>query len=92
MLNYIQVAEYRQIVVELLTIVSTILLRNPELIFNQTLDLEQLVTDANHMYAKVSIYFENYNLCRITAKFDGKLNEIQAIESLNLLPIYICIQ
>ncbi|KAL3283310.1 hypothetical protein HHI36_006458 [Cryptolaemus montrouzieri] len=52
MLNCIQQAEYRQLVVELLTIVSTILSRNPELVFNQTLDLEQLVKDANYMYSK----------------------------------------
>ncbi|XP_044751763.1 probable phosphorylase b kinase regulatory subunit beta isoform X2 [Coccinella septempunctata] len=61
MLNYIQLAEYRQIVVELLTIVSTILSRNPELIFNQTLDLEQLVIDANLMYAKDNNLQENGN-------------------------------
>ncbi|KAJ8947472.1 hypothetical protein NQ318_009775 [Aromia moschata] len=52
MLNHIQQPEYRQLIVELLTIVSTILGRNPELTFSQPLDLEQLVKDAAHMYAK----------------------------------------
>lgn len=53
MLNHINVPEYRQLIVELLTIVATILGRNPELTFNQPLDLKQLVQDAAHMYAKV---------------------------------------
>lgn len=52
MLNHIQQPEYRQLIVELLTIVSTILARNPELTFNQPLDLKQLVIDAAHMYTK----------------------------------------
>lgn len=55
MLNHIQQPDYRQLIVELLTIVSTILGRNPELTFSQPLDLEQLIKDASHMYAKVSI-------------------------------------
>lgn len=54
MLNYIQQPEYRQLVVELLSIVSTILARNPELTFCHPLDLEQLVKDAALMYTKVS--------------------------------------
>lgn len=53
MLNHIQQPAYRQLVVELLSIVSTILGRNPELIFNQALDLEQLIKDGAHMFAKV---------------------------------------
>lgn len=52
MLNNIQVPEYRQVVVELLCIVSTILRRNPELTFNQPLDLDLLVRNAAHMHAK----------------------------------------
>ncbi|KAK9752586.1 Phosphorylase b kinase C-terminal domain [Popillia japonica] len=52
MLNYIQEPEYRQLVVELLSIVSTILARNPELMFKQPLDLRQLVEDAALMYIK----------------------------------------
>ncbi|XP_050295730.1 probable phosphorylase b kinase regulatory subunit beta isoform X2 [Anthonomus grandis grandis] len=52
MLNHINVPEYRQLIVELLTIVATILGRNPELTFSQPLDLRQLVKDATHMYAK----------------------------------------
>lgn len=55
MLNKIQQPEYRQLIVELLSIVSTILVRNPELSFNQPLDLEQLIKDAAHMYSKVFI-------------------------------------
>lgn len=53
MLNHIQQPEYRQLIVELLSVVATILARNPELTFNQPLDLRQLVEDAAHMYAKV---------------------------------------
>lgn len=53
MLNHIQQPEYRQLIVELLHIVFTILGRNPELTFNQPLDLGQLIKDAAHMYAKV---------------------------------------
>lgn len=52
MLNHVQKPDYRQLIVELLTIVSTILGRNPELTFSQPLDLEQLVRDAAHVYAK----------------------------------------
>lgn len=55
MLNHIQTPEYRQIVVELLCIVSTILRRNPELMFNQPLDLDLLINNASQMYAKVRI-------------------------------------
>lgn len=54
MLNRIQQPEYRQLIVELLSIVSTILARNPELMFNQPLDLRQLVEDAAFMYVKVN--------------------------------------
>ena len=53
MLNCINQPEYRQLVVELLSIVSTILGRNPELVFSKVLDLEQLIKDASEMYAKV---------------------------------------
>ncbi|XP_044266154.1 probable phosphorylase b kinase regulatory subunit beta isoform X5 [Tribolium madens] len=52
MLNCINRPEYRQLVVELLSIVSTILGRNPELFFSQMLDLEQLINDAAEMYVK----------------------------------------
>ncbi|XP_015515633.1 probable phosphorylase b kinase regulatory subunit beta isoform X1 [Neodiprion pinetum] len=51
-LNHIPLPEYRQLVVELLTIVSTILLRNPELKFQKQLDLNKLVEDAFIMYCK----------------------------------------
>lgn len=53
MLNHIQTPEYRQLVVELLCIVSTILLRNPELMFNQQLDLDVLIKEAAYIYGKV---------------------------------------
>ncbi|XP_015607737.1 probable phosphorylase b kinase regulatory subunit beta isoform X2 [Cephus cinctus] len=51
-LHHIQLPEYRQIIVELLNIVSTILLRNPELTFQKPLDLNSLVEDAFVMYCK----------------------------------------
>ncbi|XP_049964722.1 probable phosphorylase b kinase regulatory subunit beta isoform X1 [Schistocerca serialis cubense] len=52
MLNHIQQPEYRQIVVELLCIVSTILVRNPELTFQKQLDLDHLMNEAYHMFCK----------------------------------------
>lgn len=55
MLHHIHIPEYRQTVVELLCIVSTILLRNPELMFNQQLDLELLMKEAAHINGKVLI-------------------------------------
>ncbi|XP_039300453.1 probable phosphorylase b kinase regulatory subunit beta [Nilaparvata lugens] len=51
-LNRIHQPEYRQIIVELLCIVFTILNRNPELSFRNQLDLDQLVTDAYTMFCK----------------------------------------
>ncbi|XP_043276560.1 probable phosphorylase b kinase regulatory subunit beta isoform X2 [Venturia canescens] len=51
-LHHISKPEYRQIIVELLNIVATILLRNPELSFNRQLDLNKLVEDAVIMYCK----------------------------------------
>ncbi|KAI5742782.1 hypothetical protein M8J77_011338 [Diaphorina citri] len=51
-LNHITYPEYRQIIVELLSIVSTILLRNPELSFRKQLDLDELVNNAYHMFCK----------------------------------------
>ncbi|XP_058452787.1 probable phosphorylase b kinase regulatory subunit beta isoform X6 [Malaya genurostris] len=52
MLNKIEQPERRQIVVELLCIVATILRRNPELRFNQILDLDFLLEDSFGMYCK----------------------------------------
>ncbi|XP_066584416.1 probable phosphorylase b kinase regulatory subunit beta isoform X2 [Prorops nasuta] len=52
LLHHIRMPEYRQIIVELLNIVSTILLRNPELSFKKQLDLDKLVDDAFIMYCK----------------------------------------
>ncbi|XP_065092057.1 probable phosphorylase b kinase regulatory subunit beta isoform X3 [Ochlerotatus camptorhynchus] len=52
MLNKISQPERRQIVVELLVIVATILRRNPELRFNQILDLDLLLEDSFTMYCK----------------------------------------
>uniref|UniRef100_A0A0C9RTQ7 Phosphorylase b kinase regulatory subunit n=2 Tax=Fopius arisanus TaxID=64838 RepID=A0A0C9RTQ7_9HYME len=51
-LHHIHLPEYRQIVVELLNIVSVILMRNPELMFRRELDLNSLVEDAFTMYCK----------------------------------------
>ncbi|XP_011701114.1 PREDICTED: probable phosphorylase b kinase regulatory subunit beta isoform X2 [Wasmannia auropunctata] len=52
LLNHIQLPEYRQGIVELLSIMSTILLRNPELSFQKQLDLNQIVEDSFIMYCK----------------------------------------
>lgn len=54
MLHHIPCSERRQISVELLCIVATILSRNPELKFQQVLDLDILLEDAFSMYCKVS--------------------------------------
>lgn len=53
-LNEIQQPQYRQIIVELLCIVSTILTRNPELTFQKQLDLDDLVRQAVQMFSKDS--------------------------------------
>lgn len=53
MLFKIHRPEYRQLVVELLCIVNTILLRNPELRFREMLDLDDVITEALAMYMKV---------------------------------------
>ncbi|XP_022918689.1 probable phosphorylase b kinase regulatory subunit beta isoform X2 [Onthophagus taurus] len=65
MLNYIQQPEYRQLVVELLSTVSTILHRNPELTFKAPLDIRLLIQAAADMYVKdhnlkesISVLFE----------------------------------
>jgi phosphorylase kinase alpha/beta subunit len=52
MLHKINQPERRQIAVELLCIVATILSRNPELHFQQKLDLDQLLDDAFLMYCR----------------------------------------
>lgn len=44
--------EYRQLVVELLCIVNTILLRNPELRFKMQLDLDFVIAEALAMFMK----------------------------------------
>jgi phosphorylase kinase alpha/beta subunit len=54
MLHHIPNSERRQISVELLCIVATILSRNPELKFQQVLDLDILLEDAFSMYCKVN--------------------------------------
>lgn len=51
-LTHIEEPEYRQIIVELLCIVSTILLRNPELTFAEQLHLDSLVNEAFDLYCK----------------------------------------
>lgn len=50
--NHIIQPERRQLSVELLCIVATILSRNPELRFRDVLDLDQLLEDAFNMYCK----------------------------------------
>lgn len=50
--NHITQPERRQLSVELLCIVATILSRNPELHFKQALDLDQLLIDACAIYCK----------------------------------------
>lgn len=52
MMIHIALPETRQLAVELLVIVSTILSRNPELHFKQRLDLDQLLESAFIMYCK----------------------------------------
>ncbi|XP_065353861.1 probable phosphorylase b kinase regulatory subunit beta isoform X1 [Cloeon dipterum] len=51
-LNCIKQPEFRQIVVELLCIVSKILQRNPELSFKNLLDLDNLVDEAYRIFCK----------------------------------------
>nr|CAD7596405.1 unnamed protein product [Timema genevievae] len=62
MLNHINCSEYRQVVVELLCIVSTILHRNPELSFQHQLDLDYLVQDAFKIYCKDNKLEKSENL------------------------------
>lgn len=50
--NHIIQPERRQLSVELLCIVATILARNPELQFKDVLDLDQLLEDALNMYGR----------------------------------------
>ncbi|XP_063877838.1 probable phosphorylase b kinase regulatory subunit beta isoform X5 [Scylla paramamosain] len=52
LLNHIQHPEYRQIVVELFSVVATILERNPELKFLHVLNLDQIFKDAFKMFLK----------------------------------------
>ena len=58
MLFKIHRPEYRQIIVELLCIVNTILLRNPELRFKEKLDLDDVITQALSMFMKVCFIFD----------------------------------
>lgn len=50
--NHINQPERRQLSVELLCIVATILARNPEVRFKQALDLDQLLEEAFYIYCK----------------------------------------
>ncbi|KAH0619617.1 hypothetical protein JD844_000390, partial [Phrynosoma platyrhinos] len=52
MLKNIDQPEYRQIIVELLMVVSIILERNPELEFQDKVDLDKLVKEAFHHFQK----------------------------------------
>lgn len=56
MLHHIPMSERRQVSVELISIVATILSRNPELRFQQVLDLDILLDDAFAMYCKVKFF------------------------------------
>ncbi|KAJ8247295.1 hypothetical protein GJAV_G00244650 [Gymnothorax javanicus] len=51
-LKNIVLPEYRQIIVELLMVVSIVLERNPELEFQETVDLDRLVKDAFNDYQR----------------------------------------
>ncbi|XP_065164610.1 probable phosphorylase b kinase regulatory subunit beta isoform X2 [Atheta coriaria] len=73
MLNHIQKPAYRQLVVELLSIVSTILCRNPELSFNQPLDLEQLVKDA------ATTYCNDFNISDVKISYLFDINYTQSM-------------
>lgn len=57
MLHHIPKSERRQVSVELICIVATILSRNPELRFQQVLDIDMLLDDAFAMYSKVKLNF-----------------------------------
>ena len=52
MLGNIDQPKYRQIVVELLMVVSIVLERNPELEFQDKVDLDKLVKEAFHEFQK----------------------------------------
>ncbi|CAL4122771.1 unnamed protein product, partial [Meganyctiphanes norvegica] len=52
LLNRIKEPEYRQCIVELFSVMSTILERNPELKFGQEVDLDLLIKDAVRMFLK----------------------------------------
>lgn len=59
MLHHIPKSERRQVSVELICIVATILSRNPELRFQQVLDIDMLLEDAFLMYCKVRRIYVN---------------------------------
>ncbi|XP_071957802.1 phosphorylase b kinase regulatory subunit beta-like [Antedon mediterranea] len=52
MLSRIKHPEYRQIIVELLTVISTILKRNPELEFSEKVDMDAIINDALNEFQK----------------------------------------
>ncbi|XP_056243942.1 phosphorylase b kinase regulatory subunit beta isoform X1 [Seriola aureovittata] len=57
-LKNIVLPEYRQIIVELLMVVSIVLERNPELEFGDKVDLDSLVKEAFHDFQRDRICFE----------------------------------
>ncbi|XDV18003.1 hypothetical protein PO909_023790 [Leuciscus waleckii] len=67
-LKNIVLPEYRQIIVELLMVVSILLERNPELEFQETVDLDQLVKDA----------FADFQKDRSRLGGSGKLDNMEA--------------
>lgn len=84
MLHHISQPERRQIVVELLCIVATILSRNPELRFQQVLDLDQLLLDSFNMYQRVN-YFILVSNSHLTHCFHLKDHNLPQSDDLTLL-------
>ncbi len=67
-LIHIKEPAYRQIIVELLCIVSLILLRNPELMFREQLNLDSLVHEAFELYCKDSGEDKNQDISVFISK------------------------
>lgn len=59
MLICIPEPERRQLTVELICIVATILSRNPELSFQQALNLDEILQEAFTMYCKVGCFLNS---------------------------------
>ena len=59
MLIHIKLPERRQVVIELLNVIATILVRNPELKFTECLDLDHLIEDSIAIFENVSFKMQN---------------------------------